>query len=360
MAVTAAFSFLCNGYGLFTGREKVRRMDSLRTVEGSTPDASTLGDLTREGGASTFIRLFTSRHVADLRLLLIIIMVFFVAGAPIVILMHATNKESLIGSPTLATAIIAIALGAVARIYQMGSIRLGVVDLFSCEIITICRVIAVVDSARALVGLYDAPPATAKKFTSEENYSPIFDGNSRDLENLEARVVERVTEFYTYLKTLRDYLRNLSAIEYPDKELDTWHVSVRNSIYMLFLMLESARKSVDQLVEYQPERVLYNAEILISEIVVFGFLWESYKKDALENPEHDARFERLNLRRDNYRPIVSQLNKLAVSHTEEAGPDREAWGKVNALLNELNRCYHTVFNKRLPQMERAHPSVVLS
>jgi hypothetical protein len=29
---------------------------------------------------------------------------------------------------------------------------------------------------------------------------------------------------------------------------------MRNVIYMLFLMLESARKSVDRLIEYEPER----------------------------------------------------------------------------------------------------------
>jgi hypothetical protein len=324
-------------------------MDSLEKYEGAVPNRSVLGDLTREGGASTFIRLFKSRHVADLRILSGIVIFFLLVVAPIIIWLHANNKDSLIGSPTLAAGIFAIALGAVARIYQMGSIRLGIVDLFSCEITTICRVIAVVDAAQAFVTLYHTPPLTAKKFTSEENYSPIFNSNARDLENLEARVVERVTEFYTYLKTMRDYLRSLADIEHPDKSIDAWQVSMRNIIYMLFLMLESARKALDQLVEYQPEQALYNAEILLSEIVVYGFLWDSYRKDALKHPEHDARFERLNLRRKDYQPIVKQLNKLAASHAGEADPEREAWGKVAALLNELNRCCQTVFDDLMSQ-----------
>jgi hypothetical protein len=251
-----------------------------------------LGDLTREGGASTFIRLFKSRHVADLRLLFGIVLFLLLAVAPTLILLHTKNENSLIGSPTLAAGIIAIALGALAHIYQTGSVRLGIIDLFSCEIITICRVISVADSAHGLLSLYDNPPLTAKRFTSQENYSPIFNSNARDLENLEARVVERVTEFYTYLKTMRDYLRNLADIEHPKKSVDAWRLSVRNAIYMLFLMLESARKAIDQMVEYHPEQALYRAEILLSEMVACHFLWEKLSEEALKNPEYDARFRR--------------------------------------------------------------------
>jgi hypothetical protein len=225
----------------------------------------------------------------------------------------------------------------------MGSIRLGIIDLFSCEIITICRVVAVADTARNLVEAYSNPPGTARKFTSEENYSPIFNSNARDLENLEARVVERVTEFYTYLKTMRDYLRNVADIQHPDKAIDAWQTSMRNTIYMLFLMLESGRKAIDQLVEYQPERALYNAEILLSEIIVYGFLWERYRKDALSNPNRNARFERLHLRRKEYLPIVSQLNSSVAENISRSDPESEAWGKVSALLNELNLCYREVF-----------------
>jgi hypothetical protein len=304
---------------------------------GTAPNPSGLGDLTREGGASTFIRLFKSRHVADLRLLFWIVLLLLLAAVPTIILLHTENEKSLIGSPTLAAGITAIALGALAHIYQAGSIRLGIVDLFSCEIITICRVVCVVDSAHVLLSLYDAPPLTARKFTSQENYSPIFNSNARDLENLEARVVERVTEFYTYLKTMRDYLRNLADIEQPRNSIDAWQISVRNTIYMLFLMLESARKAIDQMVEYHPERALYNAEILLSEIVVYKFLWDKFSKEALKNPEYDARFRRLDLRKNDYRPIVEQLKKLAALQIGEADHERKAWCKVAAVVDELNR-----------------------
>lgn len=295
-------------------------------------------DLTRDGAASTFIRLSRSKHVADLRLLFGVVLFLLIIVAPILVVQHAKGGEnSLIGSPTLAAGIVAIALTALARIYQMGSVRLGIVDLFSCEIITICRVVAVVDFARALVAMYDNPPPVAKKFTSEENYSPVFNSNARDLENLEARVVERVTEFYTYLKAMRDYLRSLADIDHPDKTPEAWQISVRNTTYMLFLMLESARNAIGHLVEYEPENALYKAEILLSEIVAYGFLLDKYKMDAQRHPEHDALFRRLDLRKDTYQSIVDELIAAVKKNVRKSHRERDTWNKVEVLLNELNR-----------------------
>jgi hypothetical protein len=88
-------------------------------IKGRAPEPSGFGDLTREGGASTFIRLFKSRHVADLRLLFGIVVFLLLVVAPIIIFLHTKNEKSLIGNPTLAAGIIAIALGALARIYQI-------------------------------------------------------------------------------------------------------------------------------------------------------------------------------------------------------------------------------------------------
>jgi hypothetical protein len=298
-------------------------------------------DLTRDRAASTFIRLFTSTHVADLRLLFGIVLLLSAIFSPILAFQHAKGGEnSLIGSPTLAAGMAAIALTALARIYQMGSVRLGIVDLFSCEIITICRVVAVVDFAHTLVAMYDDPPPVAKKFSSKENYSPIFNNNAKDLENLEARVVERVTEFYTYLKTMRDYLRGLADIDHPIDEQYAWKASVRNTTYMLFLMLESARNAIERLVEYEPEKALYRAEILLSEIVAYEFLLNRYKEDTKRDLEHDALFKRLNLRKGEYKPLVDHLIELVSKNIHNSPPEHnehKTWVKVDALLNELNR-----------------------
>src|SRR5882672_622195 len=87
--------------------------------------------------------------------------------------------------------------------YQKGSNRLGVVDLFACEIDTLCRVITVIEMVNNLTNK-ENDAAIPRHFTSEENYFPILDGNSSDLQSLEANVVINITAFYTYMKTVRD------------------------------------------------------------------------------------------------------------------------------------------------------------
>ena len=42
--------------------------------------------------------------------------------------------------------------------YQAGSARLGVVDLFACEIATLCRVSAVVEMVQRYVDLFQRGP----------------------------------------------------------------------------------------------------------------------------------------------------------------------------------------------------------
>ena len=48
----------------------------------------------------------------------------------------------------------------------------------------------------------------------------MFESNTRDLQTLEARVVINITEFYTYMKAFRDYLRTLAEITPQPDELD--------------------------------------------------------------------------------------------------------------------------------------------
>jgi hypothetical protein len=75
-------------------------------------------------------------------------------------------------------------------------------------------VATVVDTARRYAGKFDQAPTAAADtagprqpphhFASQENYFPVFETNTRDLQTLEARVVINITEFYTYMKAFRD------------------------------------------------------------------------------------------------------------------------------------------------------------
>jgi len=121
------------------------------------------------------------------------------------------------------------------------------------------------------VDTYDRGPTPARpsaaasdKFVSQEEYFPVFDSNSRDLQQLEASVVNNITEFYTYMKATRDSLRKLAdmpaqpaALDRPTAatgEPDAWHDAMLNVIYLVFLGYESARKAVNDLIEFQPAR----------------------------------------------------------------------------------------------------------
>jgi hypothetical protein len=143
---------------------------------------------------------------------------------------------------------------AVAWAYQTASARLGVVDLFACEISTLCRVGTLFDIGKRYVEQYDTPPpekrgandkrpAGSASFVSQEDYFPVFSNNARDLQVLEASVVNNITAFYTYMKAMRDSLRKLAEIEPPraatpkmetphaKTELDPWHAAITNVIY---------------------------------------------------------------------------------------------------------------------------------
>jgi hypothetical protein len=299
--------------------------------------------LTKDKAASTFIRLAKSQHVADLQLIFGASCILMLVGSVFVIIWHKwVDSTGVIGSGALITGIVGVGCGVLAWAYQTGSARLGVVDLFACEITTICRVITIAETAPNYVELYRDPPPLPMHFSSQEHYSPVFDQNSKDLEVLEARVVEHVTEFYTYLKALRDYLRLQSLIERPRDEIDRWRAGMRNVIYMLFLMLESARKSVDRLIEYEPERAQNTITILLSELVVYSLLLKIFEDDALDRPAYNARAERLRLREDDYSALAHATYSRA-----NLKRDRNSWKEAVALIGELNHRYHDAFGEWL-------------
>lgn len=57
-------------------------------------------------------------------------------------------------------------------------------------------------------------------------------------------------------------------------------------IYMQFLMYESARLAVEDLVEYEPDRSESIITILCSELILYGFLLEEFGKQTYQLPDH--------------------------------------------------------------------------
>jgi hypothetical protein len=240
-----------------------------------------------------------------------------------------------------------IGIGAVvvAWVYRTASVRLGVVDLFASEITTLCRVGTIVDIAQRSVAAFENVDRSARRktptppedhgpyrFTSEENYFPVFTSNSRDLEVLEADVVVNVTAFYTYMKALRDYLRRVGVIsasggsETEAELCETW----RNIMYMMFLAYEAARKAIDDLVEYEPHHMEYTITVLLTEVIAYRFL--------LDHFQNDFRYGRLMLRLGEYRTIAKNLEaKLrGTLHDPRWSKSIELWDELRDRLRNLD------------------------
>jgi hypothetical protein len=247
--------------------------------------------------------------------------------------------------------------------YQVGSARLGVVDLFACEISTLCRVATVLDSVRRYVERYnlgpphrpapggrDRPPA--RPFSSQENYFPVFEGGAKDLQTLEARVVVNITAFYTYMKAVRDTLRSLADLEArmtgagsgsrETASSEAWRESLCNVVYMLFLALESGRHAIEDLVEFYPERAERTIVILISELEAYGFLLKRYPE------KDDTRHLRLMMRGREYDEVVGKLMqdvRQGLEEEHEPQVERRAlsrvgrWEPASLMLKRLQARY---------------------
>jgi hypothetical protein len=310
--------------------------------------------------AATMDRFFESQHVDDLRFIVGITLVLLcVSIAPLLLYASETawnsNEGGIVWSIVkvgaaflgLLATVVAVVGAICAWAYKIGSTRLGVVDLFACEISTLCRVTLVTDAVGRFIDRIErereassgctaaSNPELPKsreqasnnpvvmQFTSAENYFPVFEGNTRDLQSLEARVVINITSFYTFMKTVRDLMRSAAALkpgavtsetektDHPNP--DTRHNVMRDMVYMLFLSLEAGRDSIEDLVEFEPEQAERTIVVLLSELKAYLFLL----KEFADPEEMHAR--RLSLRGETYQELIPRLKyqvKEGVQHAE--------------------------------------------
>ncbi len=160
--------------------------------------------------------------------------------------------------------------------------------------------------------------------------------------------------FYTYMKAMRDGMRTLAAITPqptgvgpppPDgPSADPWREGTRNVVFMLYLALESARKSVEDLVEFKPELIERTITILISELEAYRFLCEQFPRAS------DIRHQRIRLRDTDYRNLEPKLCALVKAGlaSEQTGdsatrsrqpPAVSQWRPAELLLPELHKRY---------------------
>jgi hypothetical protein len=323
--------------------------------------------------SATLIRLFCSRHVRDI-LIIVVLVVLGIAAcicweSKIVAVKQSpvsasdttlsspeskivaakqspvsTSDTTLSASDTTDLKFIgsALALGVaiLAWCYRSASQRLGVVDLFACEIGTICKVGTLIGSIERLVAAFEGDLSASQavaaasgadgfsRFSSAENYFPVFESNSKELEILSADVVTNVTAFYTYMKVTRDYFRQLSNT-HPRGIGDEWHVTLLNIIYMMFLGYESARKSINDLIEFEPTHAETVILILLTELRAYRCL--------LDHVHEPTRQARLALRKREYCEQVPDLYRKVTGAPE----NNKRWEPARTLLEQLKFQYET-------------------
>jgi hypothetical protein len=336
--------------------------------------------LSAKDSASTLFRFFRSKHVLDLQLIfllatsLLFIHLLFVAvlaiGAPA---FHFLRHWPLGAAPNTYGWLVAHGLqvltsqvfltfiayfapaipiyGAiVAWAYLSAATRLGVVDLFACEICTLCRVGTAFNVSKTYLSEHDRyvkliqngghgkqhdaeQPQESKGSVSQEEYFPVFSNNSHDLEALEALVVGNITEFYTYMKAARDLQRRLADNAPPERAI----LTLENLIYVLFLAYESGRKAIKDLVEFEPTRAENMIVILITELPCYAFLRQYFDK------RNDVfRLERLLLRADTYTEEVPELYLQVRDHANDGD-----WAKAAKSVAALEEPYKLAFGEEL-------------
>lgn len=324
--------------------------------------------------ASTFTRLRSSRHVAELRLIFYVAVTAALVASSLAILIELEVIKG--GSPNVYTwadtvkfvgAILLAGSTIMAWAYQTGSRRLGVVDLFACEIATLCRVGTVVKFVPTMIDQYDAVGLTQKKavhpensaqalrFSSEENYFPVFESNSKDLQILEAKVVNNVTAFYTYMKATRDMLRQLAELRLNEGPPNAERTSLVNVIYMVFLSYESARRAIDKLVEFEPSHAENTIVMLFTELPAYLFLRKRYADEEFKD---QIRMKRLDLRLPNYHKFIPALCNKVRGHADD-----EDWEKANSLVEGLEKEFEllkqeTAEPTSAPAVEKREPQTV--
>lgn len=318
--------------------------------------------LEETGPVRTFARLCTSHHLEDLQWIAFFVAVTWLVGIAWLLTewqLSFSESTRIAGFSAISFAgLTGAAATAITWAYQTGCNRIGVVDLFGCEISAICRVCLVVDFARVSLDLPDAlarpapaasdaaddprasckPSQTPLKFTSEEHYTPVYDNNLSDLQPLDASVVTSVTEFYTYRKTMMDFLRKLGADGFS---IGRRRETATQMIYMQFLMYESGRCAVQELIEFEPNRAESLINIYCSEIILYRYLMHEYGQDRYqkENGADDFRLARLRLRESHYLEAIPKL----LQNTLAPKVDGVIWERAKATAQELLERFFQVF-----------------
>ncbi len=233
----------------------------------------------------SMFRGFTSPHTRDLATIFFAILLFFVGASALGVFLSedylfrfspngdaSSNVVADDGSTNFFNAQTLVLIGAggfiatCISLYEIGKRRFATVDLISMEILTIVRLLATSSFVHRTGRLYQEPSGdssvhknsglayrseAAASFLQGDHCFNLFHDNMKELGALNSNVVDYVTAFYTFLKSVKEQSKTfndyLAGAEEVDQEAVNTHI--RLIMFLTDTLMSCAHRAFESLVE---------------------------------------------------------------------------------------------------------------
>lgn len=270
-----------------------------------------------------FFRGVTSGHTNDLKSIFaaIAITVFLILGAQLywdgLLVFHGVIpilEFEKIGEskylPLFIPAAVSIVVGAILTLFQIGKKRFAAVDLFSMEMLSIVRLIAISDiinmSKKYIrVSKLEKPDDQAQMLRElsaglslfgEDNFAEVFVQNTGELGWLDAEIVDYTTGFYTFVRSLHNVANSFKT--YVDKNGDDVNDPVilkyiEDMTYIIDTAMDNAYRAFGGLVQNKAHRESAQHSALFvgtraNNLLLFDLLSERHGKFTTSRRRYDA------------------------------------------------------------------------
>jgi hypothetical protein len=245
-----------------------------------------------------------SKHIRELS---IIGALALAVGVPLIsfIIIDGIENNDLDKWVPLAAAVSTVFSAIIGWAYQTGNKRLGVVDMFHAEILTLCKACQVSDLVGGEVFIHFHPKLMRDSSTVSEQYSTIYSQSAKELAALNQDITLNISQYYTLLQASREAYRLLGTPHMGLSEDDSWKERSITFIYFIFLALEAARSALAELIDDRDRRDEAVLIALLSEWFAYCFLLDQWHKTGPD--AFDIRAKRIAAREENYIKLFKQF-----------------------------------------------------
>lgn len=221
--------------------------------------------------------------------------------------------------PLFIPAAVSVLVGALLTLYQIGKRRFASVDLFSMEMLSIVRLIAISDFVPLSVKYLrmrrsgddaDACKACLQQISAglsifgEDNFAEVFVKNTSELGWLDAQIVDYTTGYYTFVRSIHNLTQSFkSHLDRPNAEFSD-HVIIKyveDISYVIDTAMDNAYRAFKGLIQSKSNRQSAQQSALFigtqaNNLLLFELL-----------AEHDGKYTTALRRNKFYKKSISSL-----------------------------------------------------